>query len=91
MLRQKYIDFLGDVYLYEDVAARSSDLPRTKMSLQLVLAGLYPPAEIQRWSTDINWQPIPTKYVPEKLDKYFFAHLSCPKLVALALLLSGTH
>lgn len=78
-LRKKYNDFLGNMYIPGDVEARSSDVPRTKTSLQLVLAGLYRPKGIQRWNKNLNWQPIATKYVPKDVDKLFFAPYSCSK------------
>lgn len=39
--------------------AFSTDFNRTKMSLQLVLASLYPPKGEQIWEKELNWQPIP--------------------------------
>ncbi|KAI4459534.1 acid phosphatase-related [Holotrichia oblita] len=43
------------------------------MTLQLVLAALYPPKEEQLWHDNIPWQPIPYHYVPKKDDKMFLA------------------
>ncbi|KAK2577433.1 hypothetical protein KPH14_003540 [Odynerus spinipes] len=68
MLRQRYNNFLGDLYRPQDVYARSTDIDRTKMSLQLVLAGLYPPAKAQSWNSNIPWLAIPTHYLPERVD-----------------------
>ncbi|XP_014616757.1 PREDICTED: venom acid phosphatase Acph-1-like [Polistes canadensis] len=68
MLRQRYNDFLGDLYHPKDVYARSTDIDRTKMSLQLVLAGLYPPSDKQNWNPDLPWLAIPTHYAPERVD-----------------------
>lgn len=70
-LRQRYDQFLGDVYRSEAVSAISSDYDRTKMSLQLVLAGLFPPSNLQRWNQDLNWQPIPAKYLRRYEDNLF--------------------
>ncbi|XP_033302567.1 venom acid phosphatase Acph-1-like isoform X1 [Bombus vosnesenskii] len=70
-LRQRYDHFLGDVYRSEAVSAISSDYDRTKMSLQLVLAGLFPPSNLQRWNHDLNWQPIPAKYLRRYEDNLF--------------------
>ncbi|XP_076394710.1 venom acid phosphatase Acph-1 isoform X3 [Megachile rotundata] len=68
MLRERYNQFLGDIYHPSDVYAFSTDHDRTKMSLQLVLAGLYHPAPSQTWNENLSWIPIPTYYMPEKLD-----------------------
>ncbi|KAL2740855.1 venom acid phosphatase Acph-1-like isoform X2 [Vespula squamosa] len=68
MLRQRYNDFLGDLYRPQDVYARSTDIDRTKMSLQLVLAGLYPPSKEQNWNPKLPWLGIPTHYAPERVD-----------------------
>ncbi|XP_053981163.1 venom acid phosphatase Acph-1-like isoform X2 [Hylaeus volcanicus] len=68
MLRARYDKFLGDIYYPSDVYAYSSDLDRTKMSLQLVLAALYQPASIQKWNKSLPWMPIPTHFMPEKVD-----------------------
>lgn len=68
MLRERYNDFLGDLYHPQDVYARSTDIDRTKMSLQLVLAGLYPPAKEQNWNPNLPWLAIPTHYAPERVD-----------------------
>ena len=68
MLRERYDEFLGDIYHPRDVYAISSDIDRTKMSLQLVLAGLYHPSPTQLWNESLPWMPIPIHYMPEKID-----------------------
>lgn len=68
MLRERYDKFLGDIYRPQDIYGRSTDIDRTKMSLQLVLAGLYPPAEAQSWNPKLPWLAIPTHYAPESVD-----------------------
>ncbi|NP_001315418.1 venom acid phosphatase Acph-1 [Apis cerana] len=70
-LRERYGDFLGDIYTEESVSALSSFYDRTKMSLQLVLAALYPPNKLQQWNEDLNWQPIATKYLRRYEDNIF--------------------
>lgn len=35
------------------------DEDRVIMSAQANLVGLYPPADVQKWNTELNWQPIP--------------------------------
>lgn len=61
-LRKYYSKFLDDLYTEEELEARSTDVLRTKMSAQLVLAGLYPPTKEQRWHPEISWQPIPVYF-----------------------------
>ncbi|EFN78071.1 Testicular acid phosphatase-like protein [Harpegnathos saltator] len=79
MLRRRYDAFLGPLYHPRDVYAISTDLDRTKMSLQLALAGLYPPQGNQQWNPDLNWFGIPTNYMPGKVD---LMRSSCPSYAA---------
>ncbi|XP_058793286.1 venom acid phosphatase Acph-1-like [Phymastichus coffea] len=67
-LRRRYKDFLGDVYLPNLIYVRSTDVDRTKMSAQLVLAALFPPSDLQKWHDTLDWQPIPITYYPKPLD-----------------------
>ncbi|XP_051172514.1 venom acid phosphatase Acph-1-like [Leptopilina boulardi] len=76
-LRERYNDFLGSIYNSDDVHAQSTDYARTKMTLQLVLAGIYPPNHEQQWKSDLHWQPIPTVYVPEKKDNLLLRTYYC--------------
>ncbi|XP_011500130.1 PREDICTED: venom acid phosphatase Acph-1-like, partial [Ceratosolen solmsi marchali] len=68
LLRDKYNDFLGELYLQQSVYALSTDYTRTKMSLQLVLASLYPPSGVQKWHNKLNWQPIPSMFLTSEQD-----------------------
>jgi len=77
-LRLRYNDFLGSLYQPGLVVARSSDFDRTKMSLQLVLAALFPPRSVQRWNPLLNWQPIPMLYTPRVDDNIILAD-ECPQ------------
>ncbi|KOC59082.1 Venom acid phosphatase Acph-1 [Habropoda laboriosa] len=70
-LRDRYETFLGDTYKVKSVSALSSDYDRTKMSLQLVLAGLFPPSKLQQWHQELNWQPIPANYLRRYEDNVF--------------------
>lgn len=79
-LRERYSNFLGDVFLPTEVEARTTDYNRTKASLQLVLAGLYPPKEEQIWNPQLAWQPIPYNYLPRSEDRILMGHL-CPNFV----------
>jgi len=68
LLRNRYNSFLGDVYYQPNVYAHSTYIIRAKMTLQLVLAALYPPADIQKWNSELLWQPTDFIYVSSKDD-----------------------
>lgn len=82
MLKQRYHEFLGTIYYPRDIYAVSSDTDRTKMSLQLMLAGLYSPDNSQVWNPNLRWLAIPTHYAPEKVDMLFKSAKYCPALVS---------
>ncbi|GLV41159.1 uncharacterized protein CBL_04683 [Carabus blaptoides fortunei] len=67
-LRKRYDNFLGDVYTNDIMDVRSTGFLRTRMSAQLVLAGLWPPSEKQKWNGDLPWLPIPVDYKPYEED-----------------------
>ena len=50
------------------VYVRSTDSDRTLMTVESILAGLYPPEGFQIWHSNIPWQPIPVHTVPADLD-----------------------
>lgn len=70
-LRARYNDFLGPIWTPEILFAQSTDVMRTKMSLDLVLAGLFPPTHPQ-WLAKMKWQPIPTVHLPIRNDPVKF-------------------
>ncbi|KAL2747806.1 venom acid phosphatase Acph-1-like isoform X2 [Vespula maculifrons] len=76
-LRSRYKNFLSDIYTPELITTHTTDYSRTKMSLLLVLAGLFPPDNIQKWNNDLNWQPIPIKYDPWIKDNILLT-TDCP-------------
>jgi len=78
VLRNRYKNFLGDLYLPKLVMGHSSDYDRTKMSLQLILAALFPPIKRQQWNPVLNWQPIPSSYILRVDDNFFLAD-ECPQ------------
>lgn len=50
------------------------------MSLQLVLAALYPPKQTPlEWSKNLNWQPIPYSYEELDKDSLLLVRQSCPR------------
>lgn len=68
-LRQRYDGFLDTSYHYSLIEGRSTDYGRTKESLQLVLAGLFPPTQQLTWMKGMNWTPIATYYEKKDFDK----------------------
>ncbi|XP_058801827.1 venom acid phosphatase Acph-1-like [Phymastichus coffea] len=69
-LRERYNAFLGDTFKPSEISVVSTSTERTKMSLLLVLAGLYPPKGKQVWKDELNWQPIPIDSIPYDLQSY---------------------
>ncbi|XP_058801327.1 venom acid phosphatase Acph-1-like [Phymastichus coffea] len=80
VLRRRYFDFLGGVYVPESILAQSTDYKRTKMCLQIVLSALYPPGTFQQWNNQLNWQPIPTTYWPSEED-WLLIPEECPEYI----------
>ncbi|KAG5325423.1 ACPH1 phosphatase, partial [Acromyrmex heyeri] len=74
MLRERYDQYFGPDYWPSKIYARSSEVPRTQLSLQLVLAGLFPPSEKQTWNPHLPWIPTWTFSVPYKTDNLLFPH-----------------
>ncbi|RZC41547.1 His Phos 2 domain containing protein [Asbolus verrucosus] len=58
-LRRTYGKFIPQQYTPDVLYALSTNYKRTKMSLQLVLASLFPPLATDVFVDDLNWQPIP--------------------------------
>ncbi|XP_076163394.1 venom acid phosphatase Acph-1 [Ptiloglossa arizonensis] len=78
MLRERYDRYFGPDYWPEKIYARSTEVPRTQLSLQLVLAGLFPPSEKQIWNPRLRWIPTATFFVPYEDDNLLFPH-HCPR------------
>nr|CAI5833170.1 unnamed protein product [Callosobruchus analis] len=78
-LRQRYKTFLSDQYKYQEIHVMSSDVDRTIMSAQLVLAGLYPPTKEDVWLEGFPWQPIPVHSIQTALDNFIEMKRECPK------------
>ncbi|XP_011881184.1 PREDICTED: venom acid phosphatase Acph-1-like isoform X2 [Vollenhovia emeryi] len=77
MLRERYDQYFGPDYWPAKIYARSTEVPRTQLSLQLVLAGLFPPSEKQTWNPHLPWIPTSTFFVPYETDNLLFPHYSC--------------
>ncbi|KAJ8951022.1 hypothetical protein NQ318_006407 [Aromia moschata] len=76
-LRERYNGFLDETYNIDLIEPRSSDFNRTKGSLEVMLAGLFPPTPDLVWMDGFNWQPIAFNYVERKYDKELFCY-GCP-------------
>ncbi|XP_032682321.1 venom acid phosphatase Acph-1-like [Odontomachus brunneus] len=74
MLRERYDQYFGPDYWPTKIYARSTEVPRTQLSLQLVLAGLFPPSERQTWNPHLPWIPAWTFFVPYEADNLLFPH-----------------
>ncbi|EFN86267.1 Testicular acid phosphatase-like protein [Harpegnathos saltator] len=77
ILRRRYNDFLGDYYYQPNIYARSTGFARAKMTLQLIMAGLYPPKLVQRWMPNLSWQPVDFEFLPANGDG-LLGSLVCP-------------
>ncbi|XP_050310098.1 venom acid phosphatase Acph-1-like [Anthonomus grandis grandis] len=77
LLRFRYGNFLGNEWNINMLDVRTTDYNRTKMSGQLVLAGLFPPRGENIWNTLLNWQPIPYYYQALSNDRELMP-LLCP-------------
>lgn len=64
-IRKRYDKFLGE-YTPDSVYAKATNFKRTKATLQLLLAAMYPPTKDSMFHPDILWQPIPYQY--DKMD-----------------------
>ncbi|XP_068447183.1 lysosomal acid phosphatase [Clinocottus analis] len=79
-LRLRYRGFLSESYDRREISVRSTDYDRTLMSAEANLAGLYPPAGQQVFTTDLKWQPIPVHTVPMSEERLLLFPLGdCPR------------
>ncbi|XP_030747512.1 prostatic acid phosphatase-like isoform X2 [Sitophilus oryzae] len=74
--RQRYNSFLGDHYWPDEFYTQSTDVDRTKASMQLVNAGLWPPKSVQTWGP-LDWQPIPVHSEPLSQDMLLLVRKPC--------------
>lgn len=81
-LRRRYNDLLSKLYLRDEVQVRTTNFERTKMTALCVLAGLYPPEELQQWHPSLMWQPIPYDTLPVETDDLHYWY-NCPRYLWL--------
>ncbi|GJQ82954.1 hypothetical protein Trydic_g5954 [Trypoxylus dichotomus] len=82
-LRKTYTGLIPEIYTPDVLRAISSPVPRCRASLQLVLAGLFPPIGPLKWNDNLNWNPIPYDYNPQAQDLLFWAFSNCPNYFTL--------
>lgn len=69
-IKQRYgpegLGLLSKIYLQDEIALRSTDKERTKMTAQIAMAAVYPPEVPQQWDEGLGkvWQPVPYTAVP---------------------------
>lgn len=77
-LRKRYSHLLNLLYSRNEIYIQSTNVDRTLMSAEALLAGLYFPVSSEIWS-NINWIPIPVHTIPEDLDYVLAAKKYCPR------------
>ncbi|XP_050501607.1 lysosomal acid phosphatase-like isoform X2 [Diabrotica virgifera virgifera] len=77
--RQRYQNFLSDIYSPNEIYVHSSQVDRCLMSAAANLAGLYPPKSFQLWNQNILWQPIPIHTTNIKDDHIITEKRHCRK------------
>ncbi|CAG9820084.1 unnamed protein product [Phaedon cochleariae] len=77
-LRERYGSFLGNHYSPEEYYTQSTGVDRTKVSMQLVNAGLWPPQGDQRWGP-LDWQPVPITAEKLEEDMLLLVRKPCPQ------------
>ncbi|XP_074039574.1 prostatic acid phosphatase isoform X2 [Leptinotarsa decemlineata] len=77
-LRERYGSFLGTHYSPDEYYTQSTGVDRTKVSMQMVNAGLWPPVGEQKWGP-LDWQPIPVSSEPLDQDSLLLVRRPCPQ------------
>nr|XP_008190580.2 PREDICTED: venom acid phosphatase Acph-1 [Tribolium castaneum] len=75
-LRKRYDKFLGPHYTPDIFYAQATDVDRTKASLQMINAGLWPPQIEQKWGP-LDWQPVPVHSEPLSEDSLLLVRRPC--------------
>uniref|UniRef100_A0A1B0GNE6 Uncharacterized protein n=1 Tax=Phlebotomus papatasi TaxID=29031 RepID=A0A1B0GNE6_PHLPP len=79
-LHRRYGDFLGKYYQPDVLHAQTTGVTRTRMSMLLVLAGLWPPKDSPtEWNKKLNWQPIPIESEPLDQDSLLLVRTPCAR------------
>ncbi|GBP80282.1 Venom acid phosphatase Acph-1 [Eumeta japonica] len=79
-LRSRYDKFLGSLYTEKATFAQATGAARARMSCELLLAGLWPPAGTALdWNPELNWQPIPVVTQELDDDSLLLVRRPCPR------------
>ncbi|XP_013171752.1 PREDICTED: venom acid phosphatase Acph-1-like [Papilio xuthus] len=75
---------LSNIYFQDEIAVRSTDKERTKMTAQMAMAAVYPPILEQQWDEGLGkvWQPVPYTAVPLSED-YLRYYSNCQRFKEL--------
>ncbi|KAJ8728563.1 hypothetical protein PYW07_006259 [Mythimna separata] len=75
---------ISNLYLRDEIAIRSTDKERTKMTIQVAMAAAYPPEPEQQWDEGLGkvWQPVPYTAVPLSED-YLRYYSNCDRFKTL--------
>lgn len=77
---QKCFNSMSLKSLQQEVYAQSTGVTRAKMSLQLLLAGMFPPkGTALEWNRSLNWMPIIYSYEELDKDSLLLVRKSCPR------------
>ena len=68
--------FINGNYLPSEASFYTSSASRTQMTLQAVLAGLFPPRSFAVWNLALDWSPVPYTIDDPMLRMYSVA---CPE------------
>lgn len=87
-IRQRYgsqgNNLISDIYYQNEISLRSTDKERTKMTIQVAMAAVYPPKAEQQWDDGVGkvWQPVPYSSVPLSED-YLRYYSNCHRFKEL--------
>lgn len=87
-LRQRYgaegQQLISNLYRGEEISIRSTNKERTKMTIQVAMAAVYPPEPEQQWDDGLGkfWQPVPYNAVPLSED-YLRYYSNCDRYITL--------
>ncbi|KAK5649215.1 hypothetical protein RI129_000244 [Pyrocoelia pectoralis] len=83
-LRRRYDFFLNRTYSTKELSAYTTNTSRSKASLSLVLAGLYPPkGTALEWDMQLNWNPINYEIISETNQLLMIPTPKCQELLNL--------